>query len=351
MSHKLFITGGSGYVGAMLVEQFAKRADVEKIVALDKEPRPASYDNFAGKEKIEFIQANTADDSWIEKVKVIEPDIVIHTAWQIREIYGDRPLSWKWNIVGSDKVFDFAFDNKFVKRLVHYSTVASYGAFEENTLEQRFTEKDSFRVTKYLYAEEKRVTEEHLWKNYNNRKSHGQILPIVSIIRPAAITGPRGRIDRVRFGLQSALSGKLKGGVYGLVSFMTQIVPVTPKWLRQYIHEDDINDITELLAFDEKVHHEIEAFNACPPGDCVLGPDMAKAVGKKAIVVSPLLIRFVFFWFWHLTKGRIPTAEGSWKGYSYPIAVDGKKITDMYGYTYKYEPLKAFVENVGRYKK
>jgi len=78
---------------------------------------------------------------------------------------------------------------------------------------------------------------------------------------------------------------------------------------------------------------------------------MATAVGKKPIMVSPLLIRFVFFWFWHLTRGKIPTAEGSWKGYSYPIAVDGSKLTKMYNYTYKYEPLKAFVENVGRYKK
>ncbi len=349
--HRIFITGGAGYVGAMLVEQFSKRPDVEGIFALDKEARPESYDTMPNKEKVQYIEANTADNSWQDKLKAFQPDIVIHTAWQIREIYGDRPLSWKWNIDGSNNIFDFSFETPSVKRLVYFSTVASYGAFADNSLDYRYTEKDLFRKTKYLYAEEKRIVEENLWKNFNERKSLGQTLPIVSIIRPAAITGPRGRIDRIRFGLQSALSGKLKGGVYGLISKMTQIVPVTPKWLRQYIHEDDINDIVELLSFDIQVNHEIEAFNGCPPGPCVLGKDMAKAVNKYAVTIHPQMVRLAFFFFWHATRGKVPTAEGSWKGYSYPIAVDGSKITKMYGYQYKYEPLKAFVENVGRYKK
>jgi len=350
--HKLFITGGAGYVGQMLVEQFSKRPDVEKIITLDKEPKPDFYNTFANKEKVEYIQANTNDNNlWEEKLKNFQPDIVVHTAWQIREIYGNRPLSWAWNIDGSNKIFDFVFNNSCVKRLVCFSTVASYGAFAENTLDYRFTEQDKFRITKYLYAEEKRIMEEELEKKYTQAMGENKNLPIISLVRPAAITGPRGRVDRIRFGLQSALSGSLKGGIYSVISYLTKLVPVTPKWLRQYIHEDDVNDIVELLSFDERVNHKYEAFNICPPGPCVLGTDMATAVGKKPIMVSPLLIRFVFFWFWHLTRGKIPTAEGSWKGYSYPIAVDGSKLTKMYNYTYKYEPLKAFVENVGRYKK
>ena len=52
--------------------------------------------------------------------KQYKPEIVIHTAWQIREIYGNRPLSYKWNIDGSDEIFDFCLENNFVERLVYF---------------------------------------------------------------------------------------------------------------------------------------------------------------------------------------------------------------------------------------
>lgn len=343
----IFITGGAGYVGAMLCDQFSKRDDIEKIITIDKEPET---DLTKGNSKIIYIHQNLADSGWQQKVALYKPSVVIHTAWQIREIYGNRPLSWKWNIEGSDNVFDFAFSHEFVDRLVYFSTVASYGAFESNTIEHRFTEEEMFRKTNYLYAEEKRVVEEHLQDKYLKLKSEGKKLPQVSIIRPAAITGPRGRYARIRFGLQSALSGQLKGNfVYRMVSLLTSFVPVTKKWLRQYVHEDDITDIVGLVSFGD-IHHEYEVFNACPPGDVVLGKDMAQAVGKKTVPVHPYLVRLAFFVLWHLTRGKIPTAEGSWKGYSYPIAVDGSKITRLYGYTYKAPSKEAFVKNEGRYK-
>ena len=347
MKKNIFITGGAGYVGAMLCDQFSKRDDVEKIITIDKEPET---DLTKGNEKIVYIQQNLADDGWQEKVAEYKPSVVIHTAWQIREIYGNRPLSWKWNIEGSDKVFDFAFSHAYVERLIYFSTVASYGSFESNTLEHRFTEEELFRKTNYLYAEEKRIAEEHLRNAYEQRQAEDKNLPQVSIIRPAAITGPRGRYARIRFGLQSALSGQLKGNIfYRLVSALTSFVPVTKKWLRQYVHEDDITDIVALLSFGNTAH-SYEVFIACPPGDCVLGPDMAQAVGKKIIPIHPYVVRVAFFVFWHLTRGKIPTAEGSWKGYSYPIAVDGSKITRMYGYQYKAPPKEAFLKNEGRYK-
>jgi len=34
----------------------------------------------------------------------------------------------------------------------------------------------------------------------------------VVLVRPAAVSGPRGRYGRIRFGLQSNLQGKIKGG-------------------------------------------------------------------------------------------------------------------------------------------
>ena len=347
----LFITGGAGYVGAMLAEQFAKRPDVKEIICLDKEPEPGI---FLTNPKISWVDANTSDGTWQEKVRAKNPDVVIHTAWQIREMYGNKEKQWQWNVDGSQAIFDFAFGVSSVKKLVYFSTVASYGAFADNTTEHFFTEGEPFRKTDYLYAEEKRIVEENLEKTYQEAKAkpEAKVETQVFIIRPAAITGPRGRYARIRFGLQAALSGSLKGQksfLYDLISLWVSWVPVTPKWLRQYVHEDDITDIVGLFSFNN-LKGDYEVFNAAPPGPVVLGPDMARAVGKRMLPIKPWMARLAFFFFWHITRGRIPTSKGSWRGYSYPIAVDGSKITKQYGYQYKYESGEAFVKTAGRYE-
>ncbi|MBX4209317.1 NAD-dependent epimerase/dehydratase family protein [Candidatus Parcubacteria bacterium] len=344
---KIFITGGSGYVGAMLVEQFALRPDVEAILAVDKEPASELYKE---NPKVTFIQANLADTGkWLEAARRFAPDAVMHTAWQIREMYGMKDVQWRWNVGGSDAVFDFAFSTPSVKKLIHFSTVASYGAFSSNSVDHFFKESEPFRKTDYLYAEEKRIAEEHLEKRYAEVKRSGRSVPQVFVLRPAAVTGPRGRYMRIRFGLQAALSGQLKENfIHRLISAMVSFVPVTKKWLRQFIHEDDVVDIVKLLAF-EPVKGEYEIFNICPPGPAVRGKDMAEAVGKKILPVHPWLIRPVFFVMWHISRGRVPTSRGGWKSYSYPIAVDGSKLTAMYGYKYKHQPKEAFVKKEGRY--
>lgn len=342
-AHTILITGAAGYVGAMLVEKFAMRDDVERIIGIDKEPMPA---NFRDISKLAYLHLNTTDD-WEARVRTYHPTIVIHTAWQIREMYGHQDIEWRWNIGGSDKVFDFALAEKSVDRLIHFSTVASYGAYPTNTVEHRFTENEPFRKMDYLYAEGKRIAEEHLKERFEKSDKHAS----VAIVRPAAITGPRGRFIRIRFGLQSALSGQLPDSfVYQMVSALVSFVPTTPKWLRQFIHEDDVTGIIGRLAFGEKVG-EYEVFNICPHGPVVRGADMARAVGKRQLPVYPWIVRVAFFFFWHITRGKIPTGRGAWKSYSYPVAVDGSKVTRVLGYNYQYQPLDAFRYTDGTYEK
>ncbi len=344
----IFITGSSGYVGEMLVDQFSKRDDVGQIVGVDiVAPSSLTKDN----PKLLFIQTNLGDFDWQEKVASYQPEIVIHTAWQIRELK-DKAMQYKMNITGSDNVFDFVFKYGFVEKLVYFSTVSSYGAFSENKIDHFFTEEEAFRPSEYFYAEEKRISEQHLENKFKKTKAEKEDVPNVYIIRPASITGPRGRYMRLRFTLQSALSGQIKSAKnfwYSIVSSLVSFMPITQKWCRQFVHEDDINDIVTLLSFTD-IQSEYEAFNAAPAGPVVLGKDMAKAVGKKTIQVHPRLVQFAFFVARNISFGKIPTSRHLWKFYSYPIPVDGSKITKKYGYQYHANSIDAFTKTEGRYE-
>lgn len=349
-SKTIVITGAAGYVGAMLVHQFSMRPDVHKIIGIDKNPLPDFLKPLVTKGKLLWIQENLSEGDWESQVAPEKPEVIIHTAWQIREMYGKAAIQWKWNIEGSDRVFKYAFSHPSVKRLIHFSTVASYAAYPDNEIDHLFTEKEPFRVSDYLYAEEKRIAEEHLKSFFDKYQSEHKSGLQVFIVRPAAITGPRGRYMTVRVGLQSALSGQLKKGFsQKLMSLLTSWVPLTKKWCRQFIHEDDVTDIVALLTFDKTLKGDYEAFNICPPGPVVTGPDMARAVRKKAIYLPPRLIQIIYFLLWHGSRGKIPTSRGGWKTYSYPISVDGSKISNLYGYQYQYEAYPAFTEFKGRY--
>ncbi len=344
MKHSVLITGAAGYVGTMLVRKFAAREDVERVIGLDKEPLP---DLISNEPKLTYIQANTSDGSWQEKVRALAPDIIVHTAWQIRMMYGHNDVTWKWNVDGSKAIFEYAFAEKSVERLVHFSTVSLYGAYPENTFEHRFKEDEPMRETEYLYGVEKKAAEEVLDVIVAKAGEQG---PKVAVVRPAAITGPRGRYMRIRFGLQAALSGQLKGGIYGLISALVSLVPATKGWVRQFIHEDDVVALVEMLSFDPWKGSRKEVFNITPPGAPVYAPDMARAVGKKVLPISPWMARVAYFFFWHLTRGKIPTADGSWRFYSYPLVVDGTKLSTMWGYQYQHESFDAFYYTNGAYE-
>jgi len=341
----IFITGGAGYVGEMLCDQFSKQDDVETIVTVDKEPQSDFSKQLS---KVVYIQHNLADIGWQAQVMAHEPDTVVHTAWQIRAMYGEAKKEWQWNVGGSQAVFDFAFTHEFVKKLIYFSTASSYSAQVDNKKDHYFTEAEGFRNDDYIYAHEKKVVEENLRTLYDEALAQDKYVPQVTVLRPAAVTGPRGRYMRIRFGLQSALQGNLKGNpVYSVVTALTSFVPATKGWVRQFIHEDDVNDIVQHCTFSE-TPWDYEVFNITPVGEPVYAQDMAKAVGKKVLPIYPWMARLAFFGFWHATRGRVPTCPGSWRFYSYPVLMSGEKLSSVY--KCKYSSKDAFQFTDGRYE-
>ena len=345
----IFITGASGYVGEMLCDQFAKRADVGQIIALDKLPQSEYSKQIP---KLVYLELNLADDSWQEKVAAYQPDTIIHTAWQIRAWYGKAKEQWQENVGAAEAVFDFAFANNFVKKLIHFSTAASYSARVENTLEHYFSEAEGLRDDAYIYALEKKVTEEKLREKYEAKKAKAkdedETVPQVTIFRPAAITGPRGRFMQVRFGLQSALQGNLQPGFLNkVITTLTAVMPATKGWVRQFIHEDDVVDAVAKVVF-EPTAWSFEAFNLTPTGAPVLPKAMGQAVGKQVLYLPPSVVRLALWGFWHGTRGRVPTCSGSWRFYAYPLLMSGEKLALIYQCRYSAEEAIAYTS--GRYE-
>lgn len=340
----IFITGCSGYVGALLTDHLSKREDVDLIVGLDKEPLPKLIQE---NKKLHFIQKNTSSD-WEDEVERYKPSIIIHTAWQIRELYGERDQQNTWNINGSHQVFDFAFSQSSVKKIIHFGSVASYGALATNSADYKITEKTALRKSSYLYAEEKRVSEVMLTDLYKKHTKDNSGVTSVIVVRPTSITGPHGR-KRSNFSLQNVLSSKANDNLFSkTISKLMSFMPITQTWVRQFVHEDDVVAIVEKMSFTD-IEVKYSVFNISAPGEPITGVKMSDIVHKKAIHINPEIIRIIFFIAWHISRGKIPTPKGSWKAYSYPIVVDGTKVSTTLGYSYIYSSEEALTLDKGQY--
>jgi hypothetical protein len=124
-------------------------------------------------------------------------------------------------------------------------------------------------------------------------------------------------------------------------------MPATPGWVRQFVHEDDVTDIVAKFAF-EPFSQPYQVFNMVPESASVFAPDMAAAVNKRILPITPLMARIAFCFFWHITRGKIPTSAGVWRFYSYPIVMSGAKLLAVY--ECRYSSKDAFMYTDGRYE-
>jgi len=167
---KILITGGGGYIGSLLVDFFLNDPETEKVFALDL--KDISVFPFPKNSKLVWFKADLSTQEWQEKVlKESLPDVVIHSAFIIRRMYGEKgkKLQEKYNIEGFKNLINFVFENK-IKKFICFGSVASYGARKENRIEYRFKETDPLREETYLYGLQKKICEEHLKEVYQEKK-------------------------------------------------------------------------------------------------------------------------------------------------------------------------------------
>ena len=185
----ILITGTAGYIGAMLVDQYAQRENINTVVCIDKEPIPKWLEVH---KNIIWIQANLATEEWEGKVSKLDLPInkVVHCAWQIRDWYGGRKTVRMWNVEGARSLFQWVLDTDSVERMVYFSSIAQYGATASNTTEDLFTPESNTRITGYCYADDKYEVDLLLQDMFNAPDRDLKI----TIIKPSTVTGPRGRM-------------------------------------------------------------------------------------------------------------------------------------------------------------
>jgi nucleoside-diphosphate-sugar epimerase len=326
----VLITGAAGYIGAQLIDQLLRSNDAHKIIGIDLKHRPELASDCP---KLRWIRADVAEDAWISQVQDEVIDVVIHCAYQIRELYGaGRSQQQRWNIDGARKVFEFALERSSVRRLVQLSTITAYGAFATNSLDRPFTEGMPLAEDAYLYGVQKRQVEDLLWQSYQRWRPPVHVV----VLRLASVSGPRGRFGLNRYGLLSTIAGRFPCLVCG-----------RSDWGRQYLHEDDVVAVLSMLVHAAPATG-YQVLNVSPP-DFLDAATLGRVFNKRVAVLPPTLLRALFALAWHGSRGALTTPRGAWRMLTYPIRVDGSRLARDYGYKYRYSSLDALIARKGRY--
>lgn len=326
----VLVTGAAGYIGTMLLERLAGSRNIDTIYGVDLKSQPQRWTDCA---KVRWISADVAEDQWLMVVRDQNIDVVIHCAYQIRELYGGgRARQRRWNIDGARKVFGFALAHPSVRRVIQLSTISAYGALPSNSVDRLLAEEDPLGEDTYLYGVQKREVEALLRDDFARLRPSAHVV----VLRLASVSGPRGRFGLNRYGLVSTIAGRFPCLICGRAD-----------WGRQYLHEDDLIDVlTKFVLLPPAEGYEV--FNVSPP-DFLAGASIGRLFSKKVVSLPPQLLRALFWLLWHGTRGAVTTPAGAWKFLSYPIRVDASRLQRIHGYVCRYSSLDALIARDGRY--
>lgn len=119
---RAFVTGGTGFIGTILVRKLRERGD--SVVALVRDPAKAAYLRDIG---AELVQGDLSDEaalqSWMKGA-----DAVFHAAgiYRIGVPRSDWPAVEEANVHGTERVFDAAIGAR-VPRIIHLSSIIIFG--------------------------------------------------------------------------------------------------------------------------------------------------------------------------------------------------------------------------------
>lgn len=177
MSKKVFITGGTGFLGSYIIKALVEKGySVRAIRRSNKQPGWIDQEIFT---RIEWVDGDVLDvvslDEAMEGV-----DTVIHAAAIVSFLKKDRKKMYQVNVDGTANVVNMALE-KNVKRLVHISSVAALGRTEGGGHVNEAKKWEESKINTH-YARSKYKAELEVWRGMAEGMS-------AVILNPSTILG------------------------------------------------------------------------------------------------------------------------------------------------------------------
>lgn len=193
---RVFLTGGTGFIGAHVARKLRERGD--DVVALARSPEKAAALRELG---CEVIEGDLSDADAIRR-GLEGAEAAVHGAaiYKVGIPKSDRPAMWETNVEGTEKVLDAAIEAG-VPRIVYVSTVNVFGNTGGRVVDEDYERDESAGFLSY-YDETKYRSHQIA----TDRIAKGA--PIV-IVQPGGVYGPN---DHSELGdmLDQASKGKLR---------------------------------------------------------------------------------------------------------------------------------------------
>lgn len=299
---KIAVTGISSYLARTLFPVLEADSSIEQIIGLDiKDPSFTS-------DKLKFTRCDVRDQDLAKHMEGC--DTVIHLAYIVMPIK-DEALADDINVNGSKNVFRAAAQAG-LKKIVHLSSVASYGAWPDNP--KLITEEVKPRgMPNFYYSRSKALVEEFLDEFEAEHKDM-----VITRLRPCIFIGPK--IDNA---LQNIVDTKVMASFRGLENRL------------QFVWDEDVVSAIH-LALGGDFHG---AFNLAGDGSMSM-VEMAEVMGVRVINVPYFLAYWLSKISWALGLG--PLSAGWVEVTRYSIDVDSTKAKEVLGWKPQYDTRGAF---------
>ena len=174
---KVFLTGGTGFIGGEIARQLRARGD--EVICLARNPEKGAKVTALG---CELISGDLGDEAAIRR-GMEGCDAVIHAAavFEVGIPAAQRPAMREANVAGTERVMRAALDAK-IPKVVYVSTVGAFGNTHRKVVDESY-EHPGREFTSYY--EETKVEAHRIVE----RMSTEQGLPAV-IVQPGGVYGP-----------------------------------------------------------------------------------------------------------------------------------------------------------------